>query len=348
MKQFLIAAVVILVGFLIYYTLTRRLIEKFIDSDASSAAALKKVLIDETDIPELAAGRTIHEVLMEKDLKFLEEQLEIYGKTRSIINKIVAAYANASRNDDSAAAGEKGTKEELTEKALQAISKETFGESPRFCSAGRVKELLESPAADGLGPLFKCLPRDPSRYLLLLSFASKALKGQLDSVQGILGLQKGSADADDLPPPSEVELSGSRRPMAEGFAESATSSSLSADAYISAYAIPNPPNSASASASATASASASDESSADDLLIENELKAWKSAFNTESMTRIKQYLKYCTAALKDIDEITKAGQDGSLIKKLNMDKVRDGVAAQLQNRMSSSSANGSGSLNLPF
>lgn len=323
------AAVVILVGFLIYYMLTRRLIEKFIDR----AAATNKVLIDETDIPELATKPSIHDALMEKDPNFLQEQLDIYKKTRSIMNKLVATYANLM--DDSE------TKEERAEKAIQAISKETFGESPRFCSDSRVKELLDGAVADGLTPLFKCIPNEPSRYLLLLSFASKSLKGQLDSVQGTLGLQTGSADAGDLPPPSEVELSGSRRSLAvEGFADSA-SGSRSADVYISAYAIPNTSNS---NKSASASASRLDNISATDLLIDNELKAWKSAFNSESMTRIKQYLKYCTAALKDIDEINKAGQDGSLLKKINMDKVRNGITAQLQGRVSSSSS----SFNLPF
>ncbi len=316
--QFLIAAIVIVCMFLIYYVLTRQILEKFIDNTAN------KVLIDETDIPELAAEPSIHDALMEKDPKFIEEQLELYDKTRAIFNKIIVTIANVSDG---------ATKEEKTEQAIQAISKDTFGESPRFCPAGRVKELLNTPAADGLSPLFKCIPSEPSKYLLLLSYASKTLKGQLDSVQGMLGLQNLSASADDLPPPSEVELQGRRAgsasAVAEGFADA---DSASASAYISAYAIPN---SSSNSASTASAASASD---AKGLLIDNELAAWKAAYNSESLTRIKQYLKYCTAALKDIDDINKAGKDGSLIKRMNMDKVLAGIQTQIEQRGSSSSS----------
>ena len=325
MKQFLIVAILIICAFLIYILLTRQILEKFIDNTAN------KVLIDETDIPELASEPSIHDSLLEKDPKFLEEQLELYNKTRSIINKIIATVANISDGE---------TKDERMEQAIQGIAKETYGESPRFCSTGRVTELLKTPVADGLSPLFKCIPSEPSKYLILLSYASKTLKGQLDGVQGVLGLQNLSASADDLPPPSEVELRGRRAGSAavlaaEGFASAeSASASASANAYISAYAIPN---TASATASASASATASGNS------IENELAAWKAAYNTESLTRIKQYLKYCTAALKDIDDINNAGKDGSLIKKINMDKVVASVKTQLEQRASSSS-----SFNLPF
>ena len=334
MKQFLIVAILIICAFLIYILLTRQILEKFIDNTAN------KVLIDETDIPELASEPSIHDSLLEKDPKFLEEQLELYDKTRAIINKIIATIANISNGE---------TKDEKMEQAIQGIAKETYGESPRFCSASRVKELLKTPVVDGLSPLFKCIPSEPSKYLILLSYASKKLKGQLDGVQGVLGLQNLSASADDLPPPSEVELQGRRAGSAaalaaEGFTASASASAVLANTsgvenvYISAYAIPNTAsNSNSGEASVSASATASGNS------IENELAAWKAAYNTESLTRIKQYLKYCTAALKDIDDINNAGKDGSLIKKINMDKVVASVKTQLEQRASSSS-----SFNLPF
>ena len=326
MKQFLIVGVAILSVFLIYYLLTRRVIEKFIDSSAGRSS---KVLLDESDIPELAAEPSIHDFLLEKDPIFLEEQLGIYDKTRAILQKIILVFANVGQ-------GQGREPAEQIEEAIQTISKQTFGESPRFCSSSRVKELLNTPKGNGLAPLFKCLPERPDKYLLLLSFASKTIKGQLDSVQGILGLQKISADANDLPPPSEVELSARRTGSAniEGFAD-AESAPLAASAYISAYAIPN--STKKTTASATASTLPEDITS-QDMTLENELSAWKSAYNTESMTRIKQYLKYCTAALKDIDDINNAGKDGSLIKRINLDKVQSGIKAQLEQRTSSSAS----------
>lgn len=328
MKQFLIVGVAILSVFLIYYLLTRRVIEKFIDTSAERSS---KVLLDESDIPELAAEPSIHDFLLEKDPAFLEEQLGIYDKTRTILQKIILTFANVGQLESDK------PKNEQIEDAIQTISKQTFGESPRFCSSSRVKELLNTSKSDGLAPLFKCLPERPDKYLLLLSFASKTIKGQLDSVQGILGLQKISADANDLPPPSEAELSARRTGSAnaEGFADSA-----SADAYISAYALPTLPKSnkqTTASNGATANALPENITS-QDMTLENELAAWKSAFNSESMTRIKQYLKYCTAALKDIDDINNAGKDGSLIKRINLDKVQAGVKAQLEQRASSSAS----------
>lgn len=170
------------------------------------------------------------------------------------------------------------------EDVVEQLGAQAGGERPDFCSKEQVEELLDSSAEHGLEPLFQCLPSAPARYLLLLSFAAKTYQGQLESAGTVVGL--------DMPTLPIVEKFSASAAAAAGAAADA--------AYISPYLLP-----------ATASAPAPTPGARD---AENQLIAWKAAFDSDSINRIQMYLRYCRQALKRIGELEADAKSGKLGK----------------------------------
>jgi hypothetical protein len=283
-----------------------------------------KLLLDERDLNTFK-GPSVREELMEREPAFIEQQLDFYTQTRAIYKAIIDIVVSAS-------AAKKA--DVVAELAAQAD-----GERPDFCSKSQVTELLDSAAADGLDPLFQCLPNHPSRYLLLLSLAAKLLQAQIESADAALGI---SPDMPALPIVPETgsssRRSGSSRrsrrsnKQIEGF-ESATAaatatSSLAEMPYKSAYALPQEPPKLLDFPEPTTTPYKTP--------LENQLEAWKNAFDSDSTGRIQMYLRYCNKALKKIDTLQKMPPDQLFAKATgaasqNVERMRQAVQSQSQN-----------------
>ncbi len=272
----------------------------------------ERVLLDESDLGDSGAP-TLREHLMEKEPVFFQEQLDIYNSTRDIYDKIIKTVAGV------LAAEENATNDlsKYVEPAIQSIT-EKAGEAPRFCKKSRLDVILDAPVAPNTQPnidtIHECLPATPGKYLLLLSYASRILKEQFDNGAGSLGGTYSEIDLEE-PPIYTDNSSGSTIPK-RGASDAA---------YISKYALPTVTRESFISGSASASASATGGSASAVRMMasgfENQLAAWKHAFDAESMKRIKMYIRYCNKIYQKIDTIKKDAESGALLKKMNLADV---------------------------
>lgn len=328
---FLIALIVL---FCIYYYFTRRHLESFVETDG--ALPMKKVLLDESDL-QTFAGPTVREELMRLDPAFLEQQLDMYGQARKIFVTIVDIAAGAAASTATPGPADKKA-------AMDAIAKEAGGERPEFCGKGRVDSLLDDPAgAEGLDRLFTCLPATPGRLLLLLSYASRLLKEQVGRAGDVLGGDYAGVGAEEVPSfPIDTRggHSSNNSNSTEGFVDAGSNSG---SVYISDYALP-------AVIPRTGNNSGSDVASPYKSAIENQLAAWKAAFDSESVKRIQLYLRYCNGVLKKINGIADDAKSGKLIKKMRygdrLNATNASIAALLPQNQPSAPA--SGSFQLPL
>ena len=266
----------------------------------------ERVLLDEVDLGDSGAP-TLREHLMEKEPVFFQEQLDIYNSTRDIYDKIIKTVAGV-------LAAEENAIEDLSkyaEPAIQSIT-EKAGESPRFCKKSRLDVILDAPVAPNTQPnidtIYQCLPATPGKYLLLLSYASRILKEQFDNGAGSLGGTYAEIDLEE--PPIYMENSASESTILKKGASDA--------AYISKYALPTVTRESFTSGSASAGGSASASAAIAASGFENQLAAWKYAFDSESMKRIKMYIRYCNKIYQKIDTIKKDAESGALLKKMNL------------------------------
>jgi hypothetical protein len=326
-KSFIILLIALVLLFFIYSYARQVYFEGFIEKPAG-----KKMLLDETDLKTFA-GPSVREELMRLDPKFLEQQLEIYGQSRKIFSAIIDVAAGVIGSTQAPTLVDK-------EAAIAAIAKEAGGQRPDFCTKGRVESLLDEPAGSaGLDGIFKCLPSHPSRYLLLLSYASKLLKEQLEGAGATLGGDY-AGEGGEEPPSFPIDTRGAS-PTTEGFTGD---SSTSADgAYVSAYALETPPRPTSGSSAVPLATLRS--------AIENQLEAWKAVFDTESIKRIQLYLRYCKGALKKIDTITEDARSGKLMKKMRYGERLNATGAAVMAQipaLASAAAQKTGSFQLPL
>ena len=271
-------------------------------------------LLDAEDLGS-AAGPSLRDLLIEKDPVFFKDQLDIYNSTRAIYDKIIKTVAGVLAAEDMAAASQKTAIEAYIEPAIQSIT-DRAGEAPRFCSAKQLDALLDAPATSAdsqpnLDDIHKCFPKTPGKYLLLLSYASRILKEQFDNGGAALG---GSYTEIGLEEPP-IYNSGSA-------VEAATKKKKDAsiEPYVSKYALQAPPRTiidgftGSSASAATAAASASPRPSSFD----NQLASWKSAFDNESVNRIRMYIRYCNKIYQKLDTIKGDAESGSLLKKMDI------------------------------
>ena len=80
-------------------------------------------------------------------------------------------------------------------------------------------------------------------------------------------------------------------------------------AYISKYALPTVTRESFTSGSGSSPVPSG---------FENQLAAWKYAFDPESMKRIKMYIRYCNKIYQKIDTIKNDAESGALLKKMNL------------------------------
>ena len=315
---FLIALILI---FCIYYYFTRRHLEGFIETDAPPT---KKVLLDESDL-QTFAGPTIREELMRLDPVFLEQQLDIYGQSRKIFATIINTAAGVISSTATPGPADKSA-------AIDAIAKEAGGERPEFCGKARVDSLLDDPAGvEGLDRLFTCLPATPGRLLLLLSYASRLLKEQLGSAGDSLGGDYASIGDVEEMPSFPIDTRGgsnnSTKNVLEGFDGGVSSSGVSSSGvYISDYALPSV-------IPREGNNTASDAQTPYKSAIENQLDAWKAAFDSESVKRIQLYIRYCNGVLKKINGVAEDAKSGKLIKKMRFEDRLNATNATIASQL---------------
>jgi hypothetical protein len=184
--------------------------------------------------------------------------------------------------------------------------------------------ILDTPITVGkqpsIDPLYECMPATPGKYLLLLSYASRILKEQLDSSAGILGDGAGGSGES-----SYTELDMEEPPIyATGSGVAQVPKRMASDAaYRSAYALPSPPRPVREGFSASGQQSQAQARQAGSLEkpttdFENQLAAWKVAFDTESMSKIEMYIRYCNKIFSKIDTIKADVESGSIFKKMDL------------------------------
>jgi hypothetical protein len=291
--------IVIVIAALIYIVSTRRL-------RPGAEGFQEKVLLDELDLGDDGSPK-LRDLLIEKEPVFFQKQLDIFNSTRKIYEQIIKTVAGVLAADEQAG----GDYRAYVDAAIQSIA-EKAGETPRFCGTARLDAILDAPIRTGAQPslddLHTCLPAAPGKYLLLLSYASRILKEQLDSSRTVLG---------NAVPHTEIDLE--EPPMVAGSASVAkkrTSQAASDAAYISRYALTAPVRGRgvaegfSGSATATASAPATS--------FDNQLAAWKQAYDAEALKRIEMYIRYCNNVFKTIDTVRKDAESGAIFKKMDL------------------------------
>ena len=309
--------IILLVLFaIIYIVSTRRLhpqTEKF----------QEKVLLDEIDLGDSGAP-TLREYLIEKEPVFFQKQLDIFNSTRIIYERIIKTIAGVLAAEDKSS-----DYKAFIEPAIQSISARA-GEAPRFCSSRRLDMILDAPIALGKQPsldtIHECMPSSPGKYLLLLSYAARILKEQLDSSDSI-GL--GSyTELDMEEPPIYTTASGSASGVPKKMASDA--------AYKSVFALETPVRPvregfASGSASAAAGSRPTD--------FDNQLAAWKYAFDTESMSKIQMYIRYCNKIFSKIDTIKADVESGSIFKKMDLGPATEAAKSLVAGRTDQNNLN---------
>ncbi len=261
----------------------------------------EKVLLDDIDLGDSGAP-TLRDHLIEKEPVFFQSQLDIFNSTRSIYEKIIKTVAGL------LAAEEKSTDyKPYVESAIQSIT-EKAGEAPRFCTAKRLDMILDAPISLGKQPsldvLYECMPSSPGKYLLLLSYASRILKEQLDSSSGVMGNTYTELDMEEPPIYTSNKVTGSvPRKMA------------SDAAYRSKYALEAPPRNVAESFTGSAITASLGTRPTD---FDNQLAAWKYAFDTESVNKIRMYIRYCNKIFSKLDTIKSDVESGSIYKKMDL------------------------------
>ncbi len=299
----------------------------------------EKVLLDEIDLGDTGAP-TLRDRLIETEPVFFKKQLDIFNSTRAIYEKIIKTVAGLLAAEDKSG----GDYKAYVEPAIQSI-KEKAGEAPRFCNARRLDTILDAPITVGkqpsLDPLYECMPATPGKYLLLLSYASRILKEQLDSSSGILG--GGGAG-------SYTELDMEEPPIyATGSGMARVPKRMASDAaYRSAYALPSPPRPVREGFSGSGPAIGQQAQQQAGSLgkpttdFENQLAAWKAAFDTESMSKIEMYIRYCNKIFSKSDTIKADVESGFIFKKIDLGPA----TAMAKNLMMT--ANSQPQLNIPL
>ncbi len=293
--------IVLVIAALIYIVSTRRL-------RPATEGFQEKVLLDELDLGDDGSPK-LRDLLIEKEPVFFQKQLDIFNSTRKIYEKIIKTVAGVLAADEQTG----GDYRAYVDAAIQSIA-EKAGETPRFCGTARLDAILDAPARKSedaqpsLDDLHTCLPAAPGKYLLLLSYASRLLKEQLESSRAVLG---------DAVPHTEIDLE--EPPIVAGSA-SVAKKAASDSTYISKYALNAPVRSRGttegflASASASASASATTRPTSFD----NQLAAWKQAYDAEALKRIEMYIRYCNNVFKTIDTVRKDAESGAIFKKMDL------------------------------
>jgi hypothetical protein len=325
--------ILILIAVCYFFVVARRQ-----GSSRSREGFQEKVLLDELDLGA-AAEPTIRDLLMEKAPMFIEDQLEIFKETRSIYERIIRTAAGLLAAEEGVVVTNNGASlQPFVEPAIAAIARDA-GETPRFCSKGQLDAALDSPSSAGLERLYECLPATPGKYLLLLSYAARMLKRHFEGVAGL-----GLGSVPELPMGAEGDMAvavGASKKVREGWRDSRVS-----EAFVSAYAL-KAPERGSGNGSSSGSQVASDpRQQTPNSTFDNQLEAWKQAFDAESTKRIKQYIRYCNNVYKKLDTINEEAESGDLLMRVGKGMSESALAAA-----AAANAGGSGSLpamNLPF
>jgi hypothetical protein len=323
--------ILILIAVCYFFVVARRQ-----SSSRSREGFQEKVLLDELDLGA-AAEPTIRDLLVEKAPMFLEDQLEIFRETRSIYERIIRTAAGLlAADEDAVATNDTAALQPFVEPAIAAIGRDA-GETPRFCSKGQLDAALDSPSSAGLERLYECLPATPGKYLLLLSYAARMLKRQFEGAAGL-----GLGGVPELPMGAEGDMAaavGTDKKVREGWRDSRVS-----EAFVSAYALKAPERGSGNSVSSSQAAS-DPRQQTPNTTFDNQLEAWKQAFDTESTKRIKQYIRYCNNVYKKLDTINEEAKSGDLLMRVGKGMSESAFAD------AAAKAAGSGSLpamNLPF
>lgn len=278
----------------------------YIVSTRRSEGFQEKVLLDELDLGDDGSPK-LRDLLIEKEPVFFQKQLDIFNSTRKIYEQIIKTVAGV------LAAEEKASDyRAYVDAAIQSIA-EKAGETPRFCGSARLDAILDAPirgtgGQPSLDELHTCIPATPGKYLLLLSYAARILKEQLDNSRAVLG---------DAVPHTEIDLE--EPPLAAAAAAASASAkrpqqAVNDAAYISKYALNAPVRNKTEGFSGSATASAPAPATSFD----NQLAAWKQAYDAESLKRIEMYIRYCNNVFKTIDTVRKDVESGAIFKKMDL------------------------------
>lgn len=303
----------------------------YIVSTRRSENFQEKVLLDEIDLGDSGAP-TLREHLIEKEPVFFQKQLDIFNSTRVIYEKIIRTVAGLLAAEDKS-----NDYKAFIEPAIQSIASRA-GEAPRFCNSRRLDSLLDAPIALGKQPsldtLHECMPASPGKYLLLLSYAARILKEQLDSSSGVFG---GGAAAE------YTELDMEEPPLyttGSGSGAAAPKKMASDAAYKSVFALDAPARPARegfATGSAAPMTASLPNSRPTDF--DNQLAAWKYAFDTESMSKIQMYIRYCNKIFSKIDTIKADVESGSIYKKMDLGPATEAAKALMTERSNQNNLN---------
>lgn len=309
------AQALLIVGVLyIFYIYVRPVLEMFADLSISPAEETKGLLVEQDELPPMAPS--VREELMRIDPKFIENLMDIEKETIEIMGNIVTTVAGLLASE-----AQDRNIDAYRQEAIQYITKETGGTTPKFCTKERLDRAFDGDSSKGLTQLQNCLPARPAKYLILLSYAAKVYMKQLrESRESLGGAYSGTGAIQGGPdmempsfaaprndngtarlPPEGFRCKAGILP-AEGFQDSASGSLY----YSSSYALSTPQRE---EAPISPSLKTPFENSAD---------AWIAAYDADALKQIRAYIRYCKWARKETAAIRSDSESGAIANKIQL------------------------------
>jgi hypothetical protein len=306
------AQALLIVGVLyIFYIYVRPVLEMFADLSISPAEETKGLLVEQDELPPMAPS--VREELMRIDPKFIENLMDIEKETIEIMGNIVTTVAGLLASE-----AQDRNIDAYRQEAIQYITKETGGTTPKFCTKERLDRAFDGDSSKGLTQLQNCLPARPAKYLILLSYAAKVYMKQLrESRESLGGAYSGTGaiqGGPDMEMPSfaaprndngtaRLPPDGFRsKAEAEGFQDSASGSLY----YSSSYALSTPQRE---EAPISPSLKTPFENAAD---------AWIAAYDADALKQIRAYIRYCKWARKETAAIRSDSESGAIANKIQL------------------------------
>jgi hypothetical protein len=343
------AQALLIVGVLyIFYIYVRPVLEMFADLSISPAEETKGLLVEQDELPPMAPS--VREELMRIDPKFIENLMDIEKETIEIMGNIVTTVAGLLASE-----AQDRNIDAYRQEAIQYITKETGGTTPKFCTKERLDRAFDGDSSKGLTQLQNCLPARPAKYLILLSYAAKVYMKQLrESRESLGGAYSGTGaiqGGPDMEMPSFAAPqndNGTARLPPEGFrckAAYPNAEILPAEGFRCKAAYPNaeilpaegfrckagilPAEGFQDSASGSLYYSSSyalstpqrEEAPISPSLktpFENAADAWIAAYDADALKQIRAYIRYCKWARKETAAIRSDSESGAIANKIQL------------------------------
>ena len=331
------AQALLIVGVLyIFYIYVRPVLEMFADLSISPAEETKGLLVEQDELPPMAPS--VREELMRIDPKFIENLMDIEKETIEIMGNIVTTVAGLLASE-----AQDRNIDAYRQEAIQYITKETGGTTPKFCTKERLDRAFDGDSSKGLTQLQNCLPARPAKYLILLSYAAKVYMKQLrESRESLGGAYSGTGaiqGGPDMEMPSFAAPrndNGTARLPPEGFRCKA--------AYPNAEILPaegfqgqqDSPASASGSLYYSSSYALSTPQREEPPIspslktpFENAADAWIAAYDADALKQIRAYIRYCKWARKETAAIRRDSESGAIANKIQLPSSASPSASSL-------------------